>query len=134
MNEIGERIKKIRESLGTNGKKMSQSEFAKNIGIGATAIGNLEAGIRNPSERTISDICRVYNVNESWLRDGIGEMFAPRTATEELTDFFADIIHEDSFRRRLVTVLSRIPPNEWKVIEKYALQLLEECKENPPDK
>lgn len=134
MNEIGERIKKIRESLGTNGKKMSQAEFAKNIGIGATAIGNLEAGIRNPSERTISDICRVYNVNESWLRDGIGEMFAPRTTTEELTDFFADIIHEDSFRRRLVTVLSRIPPEEWKVIEKYALQLLEECKENPPDK
>lgn len=134
MSEIGERIKKIRESLGTNGKKMSQSEFAKNIGIGATAIGNLEAGIRNPSERTILDICRVYNVNEAWLRDGIGEMFAPRTTTEELTDFFADIIHEDSFRRRLVTVLSRIPPDEWKVIEKYALQLLEECKENPPDK
>ncbi len=124
-----ERIKELRDALNLN-----QTDFGKKIGIVQTTVASYETGRRTPTTAVIKSICREYGVNESWLRDGIGEMFAPRTTTEELTDFFADIIHEDSFRRRLVTVLSRIPPNEWKVIEKYALQLLEECKENPPDK
>lgn len=126
---MNERIKMLRKRLN-----LTQEEFGKRIGIKQVTVASYENEIRTPTSAVILAICREYNVNESWLRDGIGEMFAPRTATEELTDFFADIVHEDSFRRRLVTVLSRIPPEEWKIIEKYALQLLEECKDHPPGK
>ena len=126
MSTIGERIRKIRESLGANGKKMSQAEFAKNIGIGATAIGNLEAGIRNPSDRTILDICREYNVNETWLRTGEGEMFIPMSRTDEIYAFIGkNLDGSDNFKHRLMWALSRLDEDGWKVLEKLVADMSE---------
>ena len=126
MSTMGERIRKIRESLGANGKKISQAEFAKNIGIGATAIGNLEAGIRNPSDRTILDICREYNVNETWLRTGEGEMFIPMSRTDEIYAFIGkNLDGSDNFKHRLMWALSRLDEDGWKVLEKLVADMSE---------
>jgi transcriptional regulator with XRE-family HTH domain len=67
---MNKRIRKIRESL-----ELSQQEFANRINLKGNSIYLIEAGKRNPSDRTIKDICAVFNVNESWLRSGIGNMF-----------------------------------------------------------
>lgn len=121
MNEISKRIKIIRESLGSNGKKVSQAEFAKKLGIGATAIGNLEAGIRNPSDRTILDICREYNVNETWLRTGEGEMFMPKTRLAEITDLVGDALTApDDIKARFLWALAQLDEDGWKLIQKFA--------------
>ncbi len=48
------------------------------------------------SERTISDICREFGVNESWLRTGEGEMFAaPTAASDKIMDFAAEVARND---------------------------------------
>lgn len=64
------RIKEVRESLG-----MSQEAFAESINLKRNSLSLIELGKRNPSDRTVTDICEKHNVNEEWLRTGIGQMF-----------------------------------------------------------
>lgn len=66
---INSRIKFLRNKLG-----LTQAAFAEKIGLKQAAIGLYENGQRNVLDRTISDICREFNVNEEWLRDGIEPM------------------------------------------------------------
>lgn len=82
-NRIGDRVKMIRDSL-----KLSQEEFGSKIGITRASISNIEKGLRNMSEQTLKSICREFNVNFFWLRDGNGDMFmeAPETIVDELAD------------------------------------------------
>lgn len=69
---INSRIIKLRKHL-----KLSQEEFGKKINVTRSAISNYEKGTRNIMTRVITDICREFNVNEEWLINGTGEMFAP---------------------------------------------------------
>lgn len=68
---INDRIKLIRESV-----RLSQSEFAEKLNLKRNSISLMEGGKRNPSNRTINDICKVFNVSEEWLRTGEGSMIS----------------------------------------------------------
>lgn len=70
---INERIKELRHTL-----KLTQQEFADKIGIKRGAIANYEIGRNTPINSVVSLICREFNVNENWLRNGSGNMFLPR--------------------------------------------------------
>ena len=67
---IGDRIKILRKE-----KKLTQAEFAEKIGLKATAIGMYEKNLRNVSEQSITLIIQVFNVSETWLRYGKGDMY-----------------------------------------------------------
>lgn len=54
------RIKQIRESKG-----LSQAEFAEMLNLKRNSISLIEVGKRNPSDRTILDICNTFNVSEN---------------------------------------------------------------------
>jgi len=71
------RLKKIRKVLD-----LTQQEFADRIGIARGNIGAYEVGKNAPSDAVISLICREFNVNEEWLRNGTGDMFVPEAADE----------------------------------------------------
>ena len=77
-----ERIAKIIDVIG-----LKKVEFAKRIGISAPFASELCTGAKKPSDRTIADICREFNVSEDWLRTGRGEMFTetPETLAEKLS-------------------------------------------------
>jgi transcriptional regulator with XRE-family HTH domain len=64
-----ERIKMLRKD-----EKLNQEQFGEKINLSRSAIATLEAGTRKISERNIKAICEKFNVNEKWLRDGVGEM------------------------------------------------------------
>ncbi|MCI9110277.1 helix-turn-helix transcriptional regulator [uncultured Clostridium sp.] len=66
---ISGRIKFLRKS-----RELTQAAFAEKIKISRSNIANIEVGRINISDRTISDICREFNVNEEWLRYGFGEI------------------------------------------------------------
>lgn len=74
---MNERIKTIRED-----RKLSQSEFADMLDLKRNSISLIELGKRNPSDRTINDICREFSVNEHWLRTGEGEPYIKGSADE----------------------------------------------------
>ena len=68
---MNERIKKLRKALD-----LTQQEFADRIGMKRNTVANYETDRNEPSNAVISLICKTFNVNESWLRNGTGEMFA----------------------------------------------------------
>lgn len=122
--EIGERIKEARRAL-----KKTQQAFADTIGLKRNTIASYEIGNVLPSDRTIADICREFNVNEEWLRTGEGEMFLQRSRDEELAAFFGDVLSgQQDFKRRLLAALSRLDEREWDMLEDVTDKLLEELK------
>lgn len=80
---INTRIKKVRKQLD-----LTQVAFAQKIGLKQNSIALIESGKRNISDQAILSICREFNVSESWLRTGQGEMFnpTPRTELDALAD------------------------------------------------
>lgn len=125
---VGGRIKEIRKACGA-----TQQTFADKIGLKRNTIANYEIGNAIPSDRTITDICREFDVNEDWLRNGNEPMFIEKTKDEELAAFFGDLLSDKpDFRHRLIAVLARLAPKEWALLEKMADQLLEETKKAAP--
>ena len=125
MNALNERIKKVRKALD-----LTQQEFGKKIGMKQNTIALIEGG-RNTSDQTIFAICREFNVNETWLRTGEGDMFVPLSRDDQITDFVADVLkdEDDSFKRRFVAALSKLTESEWEVLEKIALDLADNKKD-----
>lgn len=93
----------------------NKSVFARKIGITPQYAAQLYSGVREPSKRTVSDICQKYGVDEIWLRDGVGEMFRPRTREDEITSFCADLLGPDATedQKKLVANLGKLTPEQW---------------------
>jgi len=71
MKEIAERIKKLRSELG-----MTQSEFARRLGISQRALSHYERGDRQIPLNLIQKILKEFpEVNPLWLLEGRGDMF-----------------------------------------------------------
>ncbi len=65
-----ERVHEIRTTLN-----LTLEKFGKRLGVTKVAISNIEKGHRNVTEQMRKAICREYNINETWLTSGNGEMF-----------------------------------------------------------
>lgn len=127
---IGDRIKSLRHEVGA-----TQQAFADTIGLKRNTIANYEIGNVLPSDRTIADICREFNVNEAWLRTGDGEMFAPKTRNEELFEFAVKAAESppSAIQAQLLAVMSRLTDDQWEVLAQVAHELYEEMKKADPE-
>ena len=126
LDTIGNRIAKIIEAKG-----IKKVQFASQINVDQSYISQLTSGKKTPSDRTVADICREFNVSESWLRTGEGEMFVEKTESEELAAFFGDLLKDEpDFRHRLIAAMSRLTLDEWKVLEKLAVEAVEGIKKD----
>ena len=123
---MNERLKKLRKTLD-----MTQQEFADRIGIKRNSLANYETGRNTPIDAIIVSICREFNVNEEWLREGKGEIFIKMTRDEEIATFIGKTLHseEDSFKKRLISALSALNESDWETLEKLALSLVDKEKE-----
>ena len=122
---MNERLKEIRKL-----NKLTQEECSKKIGITQSTVTAYECGNRVPSDSVILNICRAFNINETWLRTGEGEMLKPVSKDAEIAAFLGDIMHGETadFRRRLVAALARFGPDEWELLERMVSRLAEEYK------
>ena len=117
-----DRIKEARKSLG-----LTQDKFGERLGVGRSAISNIEAGSRGVTDQIRLSVCREFNVNEDWLRTGEGSMFSEPDEDEEITKFLGDILSDQpDFRRRLVSILARMTPDEWELLEAKIRELAAE--------
>ena len=121
-----ERLKELRKAL-----RLTQQDFADAIRVSRNNIATYETGKSRPGDAVIALIVREFNVNEAWLRTGEGEMFAPVSRDDQITDFMAKILknEDDSFKRRFVAMLSQLSESEWEVLEKMALKAAETKKD-----
>lgn len=117
---IGERVKELRKQVN-----LTQQAFADRLNLKRNTVGSYEVNVVEPSDRTISDICREFNVNETWLRTGEGEMFNQITRSEKITSFLTEITEDDGddFKRRFVEMLAELEPDDWKLLERMAEKL-----------
>lgn len=123
MSEISERMSLLVQKLG-----VTKTAIAQKLNVSGAFVSQLCSGVKKPSDRTISDICRVYNVNETWLREGIGEMFVERSKREKMADFMKDMFQAapDDIRVRLINVLAELDWDEWELIADMAQKLADE--------
>lgn len=118
---IEDRILIIREKL-----ELSQEEFGERIGVTKSTISLLERKLRNPSERVIRDICREFNINEEWLRNGVGgedNMFIDVTPQEKAYNRFGYIMENATPSKKaalsvLLEMLYSIPDEQWEMMMK----------------
>lgn len=95
---MNERIRKIRNALN-----LTQQEFADKIKVKRNTVATYEMGRSIPSDSAIALICKEFNVNEEWLRNGIGEMFKSRTKEQEIGAFVTETmaLKDDNFQKNL---------------------------------
>lgn len=117
---MNERIKKLRKALD-----LTQQEFADRLGVKRNTVGQWECGINNVTDATIVFLCKEFNVNEEWLRNGTGEMFLPVDRNADIARLTKQLHDEesDSFKNRLISILSNLSVEEWQYLEKRAKEL-----------
>ena len=111
---MNERIKKLRRALD-----LTQQEFGERINLKQNTIALIEGG-RNTSDQTISAICREFNVSETWLRTGEGEMFHQLDDEQELADLFAAVAISDDndLIKRIIKTYLQMDEKEKAAIRK----------------
>lgn len=124
-----DRIKALRKALSLN-----QTDFGSKIGVKQSAVAAYESGSRTPLDSVIVSICREFGVNEHWLRTGQGEMLVQLSREEEIMRFAATVVRDPSseFQRRFVSVLARLTPEQWQLMEQMARKLLQEQAADSP--
>lgn len=114
------RIKELRKSVG-----LSQDDFGSRLGITGGGVSKLENGTRNVTEQMIRSVCREYNVNYSWLKEGIGEMFisSDDSVANRIDDLLAG---ENETAKTLFRAFASLDDSDWKVVQK----IIDELKKN----
>lgn len=122
MDSINERLQFLRESL-----RLTQTAFGEQINRAPSTMSDYEKG-KNIPERTIIDICDAFNVNETWLRSGEGDMFRKPSSTDaELAREVGRLIKsDDAFTKRLVLEYLKLPPELKTLFEEFVQRLVDE--------
>lgn len=109
METIAERLTNLINTLG-----IRKTQFAQDLGITQSSVSTMCSGKSNPSSQTLAAICRIYHVNEKWLRSGEGEMFLPRTKGTEMGDIVGQAMTRDAEaeRQKMMDMISRLTDGE----------------------
>lgn len=111
---MNERIKKLRKALD-----LTQREFASRIGSVQNTITGYETGRRVPSSQVITLICKTFNVSETWLRTGEGEMFIQQSKDDELDQVLSAIAaSDDELIKRIIRAYWRLDDKEKAAVKK----------------
>lgn len=101
MADINSRIEKVVEDSG-----LSKTAFGDRINVSQQYVSKLTK-MGNPSDSTIADICREFNVNEEWLRTGNGEMYIKKLPTDEVAEYVETLLDnpDDPFTDLIVGMM-----------------------------
>lgn len=127
---MNERMKKLRKALD-----ITQQEFADKIGIKRNSYANYETGRNVPIDAIIVSICREFNVNETWLRTGEGDMFVEISEEDMFSRAAASCIKDNDKTAMEGLILWRsLPPDARRRVEDYIIQFAELIKAQRKEK
>lgn len=113
METISQRITHVVES-----EKLTKTAFANSINISQPYLSQICSGQREPSDRTVSDICRVYGINEPWLREGVGEMYVPKTREETIAELVGSALNgSNDFKKAVIQMICSRTDQELETLE-----------------
>lgn len=120
------RVKELRKTLG-----LTMEKFGSRLGVTKVAISNIENGNRNVTEQMLKSICREFNVNESWLRSGTGEMFL---STDNFTiDEFIKSKDASALEIEILKLYFDIKPEIRHELVQHFINGLDTIKESNPE-
>ena len=111
---MNERIKELRKVL-----KLTQQEFADRLNIKRGAIANYEVGRNEPIDAVISLICKEFNVNEEWLRDGTGEMFRAEEENSIIAKATMLLGEKDPLFEAFIDTYSKLTPKNRELLYQF---------------
>lgn len=116
---INERVKQLRKSLGLSGEK-----FGERLGVKRNTVSQLESGTNNLTDQMFKAICREYNVNPDWLRDGSGDMFVQLSSRDRITSLVEQVLSsDDEFRQKVFIALGELSEEEWNLVRAFVDKL-----------
>lgn len=123
---MNERIKRIRLDA-----EKTQSEFGEILNYSQNYIAQIETGKKIPSDRLLSNICRIFNVNHDWLVSGNGMPYKD-IENEEMDYIINDLIAETNpFYDIIIEIMKtykKLDDNSQKVIINFSKELLDNIK------
>lgn len=125
MDSTNVRFKQLREACGK-----TQTEWGSIIGISRSGVSEIEAGRRNVTEKHIKFL-ESWNekpIDTKWLRTGKGNMFRSSNRNKDISRLTKDLFRAetDSFKYRLMMVLSKLNEDEWELLEDIAIRISKE--------
>lgn len=129
MSEINTRISAVVQASG-----LTKTAFAERLKVSQQHISRL-AKDGTPSDRTILDICREFNVNENWLRTGEGDMFLKLSRDDEIAAYVGRVMADENafYQQKLLLFLSRLSPEMLQKLESVADEVLSATKKEQKD-
>lgn len=131
METIGERIEQVLKVSG-----LKKIEAARRLNVSSAFITQLCKGDSGASDRTISDICREFGVDEVWLRHGEGEMFRPRSRKDAISAYMGQLLgnQRSEFEEDIIEFMANTRPEFWDMLIEEMRPLAKRIVEKkPPD-
>lgn len=110
-------------------KNITKTKFAETLNVSSAFVSQICSGVREPSDRTLNDICTKFGVNPVWLRTGVGEPFTPLSRSQELAAIFAAVQVGDDAKSRLIKAMARMPDEAFPKFLEFLEGLHEQLKE-----
>lgn len=120
----GERVRDVRKF-----RKMSMEQFGERLGVQKSAISKIEKGDRGLTEQMLKAICREFNVNETWLRTGDGDMPQKLSEEEEIADLVSDVLENGKNNEfygiilEIIRTYNELSPGSQEVIKNFSKKL-----------
>lgn len=118
-----------RISLVVAGSGLTKTAFGKRIGVSQSMVSMLCNGSAKPSDRTITDICREFNIRREWLANGEDPMRHPEP--DEDMDYLNTLLAGDDaetirFIKKFLRTYTTLPAEDQRVIDNLIHTLLNE--------
>lgn len=98
---------------------LTKTAFSERLNVSQAFISQLCSGVKTPSNRTIADICREFNISEVWLRTGEGEPHMERDKDEEFLEIMKKInISDDDLIKRIIKAYWFLDDDEKAAVKK----------------
>lgn len=115
---------------------LTKTDFAKRIGLSQSHVSRICSGETTPSDRTISDICRAFNVNRRYLEQGEEPMFLPELDPD--TDFINALLENNDSPfvdviRKILRGYVELPPEDRKKFDAFVARLKDENSQKDRD-
>lgn len=115
---------------------LTKAKFAEKLGVSAPYVTMLCSGAGNPSDRTISDICRVFNVNRRYLEQGEEPMFLPELDPD--TDFINALLENSDSPmvdviRAIMQGYVKLPADGKKKVDDFISSIVDNLKDKDRD-
>lgn len=131
MRTINERISWL---VANNGKVKTKTDFSKLINISQPYLSQICSSDRIPSDRTIADICRIFDIREEWLRHGLEPMRAPRSREEEIAELVGSTLRgSNEFKKSVVRMICSRTDEELRTLEAAIRTIYEDLQKEDRD-